>query len=450
MPQPRPLAHLISALIQLRRRSGGITLSSDGLELNRLSYCGLLIEHMNVSSTAAINHRWFSRCFIGIFLFAYFLCASAAVTCAQQASSTAVSAVPENASTVQFRVQQGLAGSWKVGYETMLTVSTTVKAENWTAEIVTADGDGVPVSYSSEFVLLSTNSSQANIVVRHGRANRAMRLIVRDEDELILDRELTNEERGSVLPLHQPWIVGLGPELQLDDISVAPMRGGMPSISLTNLATAADLPTDRFVYSAATTMVISTKDLEFVQAITDEQGKAIVDWVIAGGRIQIWVGENADSLKNIAWLTRLLPGQLVGTVRRVDPAVLESYVSASQTARLEPLTCAELAVKDARVGLSIVSPDRRPLPFIVQCALGAGTIDFVATDVNSREMIAWKDRVHLLERLFDVQSLQRMKDAGKENSAQFIGYNDLAGQIRSTLDLFNSVRSVRLRCYLSW
>ena len=78
-----------------------------------------------------------------------------------------------------FKVEQGFNAAWKVGFETSVVVSGPKDiAKDLTAEIVTADGDGVTVMHraamAQEYSDAKSDSDQAtaSLLVRHGRANR--------------------------------------------------------------------------------------------------------------------------------------------------------------------------------------------------------------------------------------------------------------------------------------
>lgn len=357
------------------------------------------------------------------------------------ASATFVHAQDKNELAIS--VQQGLIGNWKVGYETLLQIEANASdVSGCIAEFVTADGDGVPVAQKAEFKQADSGSKAlAKLTVRHGRSNRSMQVRILREGQIIYARELTAQERGSALPLNQPWIVAIGTDLQIDDISVTPARGGLPSVSLAKVTDNKDLPDSHYIYDATTMVVLSTSDTALIDKITPAQGKALTDWVENGGRLQIWIGENANHVNEIPWLSKLIPGKITGVSRGVNPALLESFVVSNQTTRLADLNCATFERGDCRVEFSLMDADRKSVPLIVHAARGAGIVDVVTTDINSPSLLQWKDRIHLLERLFHVDKRRQSSAGQKESSTQFVGYDDMAGQIRASLDLFDNVHS---------
>jgi hypothetical protein len=344
---------------------------------------------------------------------------------------------------LQVQVRQGLLGTWKVGYETPLIVeSGSPELKDCVAEFTTVDGDGVPVIQKVNFEPNeSADGFTAKLNVRHGRSNRSMQLRILRDGQSIFSRELQATERGQVLPLDQPWIVAIGSDLQIEDISVASVRGGLPSVSLTTVMNVKDLPESHYVYDACTMIVLSASDTTLLDRITPLQGKAIADFVENGGRLQIWVGAAADHAKEIDWLNRLIPGKITGVSNGVDPSLLESFIVSNQTTRLNDLTCATIEPGDCRVEFSLMTADRQSLPLIIHSARGAGIVDVVATDINSPALLQWKDRIHLIQRLFRIEAHQQAKKSKQENAIQFVGYDDISGQIRASLDLFDNVHS---------
>lgn len=80
------------------------------------------------------------------------------------------------------------------------------------------------------------------------------------------------------------------------------------------------------------------------------------------------------------------------------------------------------------------------------CPLGHGTIRLVASDLDGESLGTWKDRKSLWQRLL-APYISKGILAGQGNDsavgvAGYLGYDDLVGQLRATLDVFSSVRVV--------
>ncbi len=340
--------------------------------------------------------------------------------------------------TTEIQIGMGLDDQWKVGFETPVYLQNLASnsGEEIEFEFTSVDGDGIDVTYKQQA------SADGQILVRHGRTNRSMRLkLLSDEEQVLLDRELTDAERGTALPVSQPWIVGIGENLELQEIVQKSARGGLPSVSVSSFADTTRLPIDRRAFAGVDLIVLATNNLTLLNGISEAQGNAIVEWVMNGGRIHIWLGGSAEEASKIEWLARLIPGKVIGIATEVDPAVLESFISTNQTSRLDLLTCAHLQLdKDSSTDLTLVSPDREKLPFLVRSAYGAGFVDTIAVDLNGESMLAWKDRRFLLERTFGPEFASSRQRNTNEN-VSFLGYNEMSGQIRASLDHFDAVNS---------
>lgn len=326
----------------------------------------------------------------------------------------------------------GLDSLWKVGFETPASIRA---GSDWPADaqvqIVAVDSDGVGVAYERS----APDRVDFQLPVRHGRISRPTRLRVwaSDRSEVLVDRELSVAERGTGMPIDQPWVIAAGGSLALQAITQESALGGLPTVSISRFDSPAGLPVAAEFYGGVDLLVLSTLDVGFIRDIEPDQAAAIQRWVAAGGRLQIWIGANAEEIAEIDWLADLIPGEIVGVERGVNPALLESYLSASP---LADLTAAVIEPRGAKVDLRLLGRQRREIPLLMHAAYGSGMVDVVATDVDGEALMAWSDRDLLLRRIVPVAA-RPPSAAGVSRS--LAGYTDLMGQIRSSLDLFEGV-----------
>ena len=344
-------------------------------------------------------------------------------------------------------VVMGLQGKWKVGFETIAKLSS---SNTGLLAMTTVDGDGVAVTYQMQSNADKSAASlppSGQLLVRHGRSNRAMSVTVTaaadQKSNQKLTRQLTPAERGTPLPIDQPWIVTLGENVQLEAISQESGRGGLPSISISSFESATDLPAYSQAYGGVDAFVVATDRPEILDQLSPAQAAALVEWVDKGGRIQIWLGGAATAAANVDWLKTLLPAEVIGVAAQVDPGLLESYVASSQGTRLSALDCAILKPMDAKVDLTLISQDRKRLPFLMRSAYGAGYVDVIATDINSESLLDWRERRVLLERTLLSSGLRINATPIDSSDAEIsrLGYSTVAGQIRASLDSFDLVWS---------
>ena len=146
-------------------------------------------------------------------------------------------------------VNSGLAGYWKIGFPTLhrVTVSSpgngSGDALKGLVEVHTFDGDGVPVTYRSKewvFDCSGNQSSTVDLLAKHGRGNRPIRIVlVDDQKRTILEHTLSDSERGTPLPANQPWIVGLGTsQLALAQGTMKSAQGSFGELSVSEITDA--------------------------------------------------------------------------------------------------------------------------------------------------------------------------------------------------------------------
>ena len=341
------------------------------------------------------------------------------------------------------KVELGIFGFWKIGYSTQTQV--TVKASNTklrgNVEIEAVDSDGVGVVYQKKCDVESGQSKTVLLMTRHGRSMRSMRVRFVDESgKRIVERLVTDHELGIMLPIGQPWVVGIGSGMDLDQAALLSAKGLLSTYSSCEIEDATRLPLDATGYQGVDLLVISTRDWKIVESLHVEQQTAIIEWVRRGGHVLLWIGENAEKFREAPWLSSLLPAEVKGTVKRVDPAVLESFLSSQK--RLGELTCGHLVHHQGLVDLTLQSVDHQKFPLLLRSAFGFGQVHVCAADIDGLPIRNWPDRKLLLERLlFEHWDTHREERSQTLDKSDYLGYDDLAGQTRAALDVFGDVRT---------
>ncbi len=341
------------------------------------------------------------------------------------------------------RIQLGIAGVWKIGYPTPIQVTVSAGDENLngTVEIGTVDSDGVGVLYQTDCRIEAGKSKDVALMTRHGRSTRPIYVRVVDQNgQQVIERLISEQERGEILPVSQPWIVGIGSGMDLDQAALRSAKGLLSSYSTCEINDPSKLPRFAKGYQGINLLLISTRDWSILQGIDIEQQRAIVDWVRGGGSTLVWLGENAERIDELPWLASLLPAEVQGCAKLVDPSILESFLSSQK--RLEKLTCGRLMPKQAIVDLTMQSNDHQKLPVLVRSALGFGKVQVFAADLDSSPLRDWPDRKLLLERLLlEHGDAQRDTRSRALDTSDYLGYDDLSGQTRAALDTFSDVHS---------
>ncbi len=343
-------------------------------------------------------------------------------------------------SPVQCTVTSGLAGLWKVGFDTRHEVTIqSAKALRATVQLQTVDGDGVPVTYRNDtwtVDLADGGSQRVEVIAKHGRSNRPIRIQLLDpQGALLVDRLLTESERGSPLPAHQPWIVGIGSELRLADAAMKSVGLSYGEYSVSELTRSVELASQAAAYAGVDVILFSSSNADLNASFTEPQRQAIESWVRTGGYLVLTWGRGAPSLAAYPEFTAMLPGELVGTASDCEPSPIESLLGSQQ--QLQPLECALLRMNSGRVDVGTVTATRVKLPFIARWAYGFGNVLWMATELDSPQILAWDTRSGLLKYLF--KEAWEKKD-GKPGIEAFLAYEDLSGQLNASLDAFPSLR----------
>ena len=88
------------------------------------------------------------------------------------------------------------------------------------------------------------------------------------------------------------------------------------------------------------------------------------------------------------------------------------------------------------------------LPLVVREPCGLGEVTFIAFDLAAPPLADWAGRPHLLRRLFTMLSEEDYESIETTSSGlTSLGYDDLTGQLRASLDVFPGIRGMAIQCY---
>lgn len=382
-------------------------------------------------------------------------------------------------------IQLGLNGVWKVGFPTRLAFDCFAESMPDSdagclgiACINTVDGEGISVVYEvpilsescPEFEIGGIRMRRFETAIVHGRANRSIRISIKNPkvrenyESLVLvsNQPITADERnsasdsstakaagieilvrddqrGQILPAVQPWIVGIGSDLGLDEVAQKSAQGRLPSYVSTELTDVSMLPVLDDGYCGVDLLVLPTNPNDIISKMTPPQQKAMVDWVRLGGHIQVWSGANTAQLSDWPWLKAILPAEEQGVAPDSDPGTIESFLSSQN--RLGRLTLGRFTLRDGIVELI----DRTKLPLLMRGSFGLGQVQLFAADLNTSPLKEWPERKLLLEKML-VDSIEspRKIQLGSSSQIALLGYDDLSGQLRAYLDVFPSVQNGNL------
>jgi hypothetical protein len=338
-------------------------------------------------------------------------------------------------------VTVGIDGHYRVGCWTAVRVaSPTLGTESKDRlAIETLDGDGVRVVYRQpvEFA-----RGQFGYIVP---GSEAAPLVVRRENETIVSARFPESgvpARGpSMIPRSMPWLIVVGDPLSIDKIGANELLNRPASLAVTMPKSADSFPSLAIGYDGIDAIIITGNGSPILKNFSPEQQLALRNWLLGGGRIVLTLGKSASQLVNDApWISTLLPEKF-GAIKTtmIDPSALEAYTS-SQT-QLEPFEGAELPRELGQVLVLGRTTRKVTTPIVVDYVVGLGRVTVVAADLDSERFAAWPERLDLITRLTGNLLVSTDRELGQRSQAT--SYNDLAGQLRASLDQFSMKRPFR-------
>ncbi len=360
---------------------------------------------------------------------------------------------------IELSLQFGFSGKWKLGHVCPVRVeiigldsqtSESQASEPLTVELQTLDGDGVTVSYerqltASQFTRLETGANSVWIPIRIGRQQAAITLrILGAADRLIAERRFEADEFPAALPSTQPLIVAIGSTQGVETASSANLAGTATTFTTATIKAAEDLPDSSICFASCDLVVLPTNDLGLLQSIRPAQWQALDRWIRDGGACLIALGPNSQQLSSLKEFAALLPGEVLDFGKVTNPGPLESNVIGTKDP-IDPFEVTRLSVGSATIDLMLQDSLNRRLPWLSRYAHGFGTIQLVASDLEQPAFAQWPDRKKLwrllLSRTIDLGVAEKSLDVQVGNSS-YLGYDDLVGQLRASLDVFPSLTVV--------
>lgn len=341
----------------------------------------------------------------------------------------------QSADVAAAKISVGIEGHYRVGRWTGLRVdgATSIRA------IETRDGDGVEVRYLQP-ASPSSDGSGGGDWSYAVPGSEAAPLIARDDSGVVASTRfptLGSPSRGpAMIPLEMPWLVVFGDPLGVDRIGANELLDRDALIAVSRPTEAAQCPDSAIGYDGVDMMMIGGSSRELLSGLSEQQHQAIVDWVLDGGHLFLTLGETAPELAQAApWLPSLLRLDQWDVIR-IDPSALETYTS-SQTP-LVPFSGLQLPKDKGRTLIMGRTIRRSSTPVAVEFNVGLGRVTTVAADLEDELFVNWPERLDLITRLTGSILIVNQDPQVRKNRTT--AYNDLAGQLRSSLDQFKVKR----------
>jgi len=242
----------------------------------------------------------------------------------------------------------------------------------------------------------------------------------------------------------RPLVVNIGKDLQLA-ASLGGDRTALPDDAPSRLAAVhvedlATLPTHYLGYESAESVVVALD--ESLGQLSPDQLRALGRWVELGGHLVWTSGRSAEVVPRLpAELADLLPAPVIDIVPLQDSARLELIVAARGRVGGRDSPPVELARTEIPSRGRHTDVDGFPL--ISDVPRGLGRITFTALDPTASPIAEWSSRNKLLALILDRPATPTERDSRQRSGrVSHVGYEDLAGQLRTALDQFRNVTMV--------
>ncbi len=296
--------------------------------------------------------------------------------------------------------------------------------------VKTRDGDGVEVTFNQASDRKTNEWSYAL------PGSEAAPLIVATKDGDDISTRFPTEGPPSggpaMIPLEMPWIVAIGNTLGLDQLGVNELLDRDASIAVSNPKQPNSLPDSSLGYDGVDLIVLGGSSGKILANLSDPQKTAIKDWVYTGGKLLLTLGASTPELfQSASWLKEILGIDKV-EITSFDPSAIETYTS-SQTP-LKPFDGIRLPSDRGNILLLGRTVRRENTPIAVEYNIGLGRVTAICADLDSPMFTQWPERMDLLTQITGDMLLPKTDLPIRKNRST--AYNDLAGQLRSSLDRF--------------
>ncbi len=387
------------------------------------------------------------------------VCSSQSALTQQQPSDSPASPTSTNAATanstatnpIKLSAQFGFGGNWKLGHVVPVRVDIDgidQLQDQLSVELQTLDGDGVVVTYrrsvpTSQLIKRDEDTYSLWVPIRIGRQQAAVTIRVQAAEKLLAEKRFEADEVPNALPSTQPLIVTLGSAQDVEASSATNVAGTATTFTTASTNVAEELPDAAVCYSSVDLLIIPSSNTQLIRDLRPEQWQAIDRWIRDGGTGLISLGPDSRELSSIPPFAALLPGEILDFSKVTNPGPLESYVGTND--QIEIFEVTRFNPGSANVDLTLLDSLNRRIPWLSRHAYGLGSIQIVASDLEQPAFTDWPDRNKLwrllLSRTIDLGVAEKSLNT-QVGSASYLGYDDLVGQLRASLDVFPTLTVV--------
>ena len=335
------------------------------------------------------------------------------------------------------QVSIGIDGQYRIGRWTAVRVDGVGASDKDSVPLTlqTVDGDGVRIDYAD--APLAPQGGVASPWRYLIPGGESAPLVIARSDAAAAEKPLwSGRFPDASIAASKPWAIVFGDPLGVDVLGRNELLGREANVTTTVIRQAAMLPDHWLGYDAVDLMIVNGSALPLLGELNDAQTEALHGWVRGGGRVLITLGPSAAAATGaLPLLKRWLPLADQQPLRTVlyEPAAIEAFLSAGQPIR--PFEGVVLPTQQGRPLLTGRTSSRQTMPLIMQYPVGFGHVTAVAADLDAPPFVDWSQRTNLIGAVMPGLTVQPPATGATQRRGD-IGYDDMAGQVRATLDRF--------------
>ena len=209
------------------------------------------------------------------------------------------------------------------------------------------------------------------------------------------------------------------------------------------------LPDRWYGYAAVDLLIITTSAEDLLEQLSAQQQQAIRQWIYQGGRMLLFAGQRGPELsQDNEALGSLIPGKIDRIITNWNTSGIEKFGNADERLILSRQPGSSLSLITPADGVVVLRDTQNAQAehaLIVHSARGLGSVTFVAFDPDQEPFASWGATPAILNRLvINSHFAERGNEqVGKGSKSSNAGFDDISGQLRSSLDRFDGVTPTR-------
>jgi hypothetical protein len=351
-------------------------------------------------------------------------------------------------------VQIGVRGHFKRGHwaEVQAEISAGQSGLAAELEVISRDGDGAAAAFVGPQVKLAPQETATlTTVVKMGPPRSGMQLRIREGEKILAQFDISDASlNGDRINADKTWskahrstsvvIATLGSPGGVAEAIELLQRHYADEVVEVPLSEATGLPTTWRGYDAIDCLAVVASEENPLADVTPAQRAALLDWLRMGGRLLLVAGEGAAAIfePDSPW-SSLAPGSISELESLNTDAGLRMFtgegVELDLPVKFWGITTSPKMVV---VGESGTASIERPL--VVDAPFGFGRASLVLLDLARPPLNDWPGRGRLIAQLIAGEQLRtEQHDTPRGGRMTHLGYRDLSGQLRMSLDQYADV-----------